>query len=179
MAGELTTIARPYAEAAYKLARETDAVDHWSQALGLLAAVAGDPEMARQIANPTVPRERLRDLILEVCGDALPGQARNLVHLLADNARLGAIDEIARLFEELRIRQRGVRQVTVRTAYGLDASEEASLAKVLKAHLGTDIELGIEEDASLIGGIEIRAGDLVIDGSIRGKLQRLATELQF
>jgi len=66
MAGDITTIARPYAEAVYKLARETDSVDAWSQALGLLSSVAGDPEMARQIANPTVPRERLRDLILEV-----------------------------------------------------------------------------------------------------------------
>ncbi len=179
MAGEITTVARPYAEAVYKLARETDSVEDWSGALGLLAAIAADPDMARQIANPTVPRDRLRDLILDICGSELLDQAKNLVHVLAANARLGAIGEIARLFEDLRVRQRGLRQVTVRSAYPLAADDEKSLADILKSHLGGEVELVVEEDPSLIGGVEIRAGDLVIDGSIRGKLQRLATQLQF
>jgi F-type H+-transporting ATPase subunit delta len=179
MAGDTTSIARPYAEAVFKLARETDSVDAWSASLTLLATIAADPDMTRQIANPTVPRERLRDLILDICGPDLPGQAKNLVSLLAENARLGAIGEIARLFEELRVKQRGVRQVTVRSAYALAAADEQRLAQALRARLSSEIELTVEEDPSLLGGIEIRAGDLVIDGSVRGKLQRLATELQF
>lgn len=179
MAGDITTIARPYAEAVFKLARETDSVEAWSAALSLLAALADDPDMARQIANPTAPRERLRDLILDICGADLLPQAKNLVRLLAENARLGAISEIARLFDDLRVKQRGLRQVTVRSAHPLDAAEEAGLAEALRTHLGAEIELTVEEDPSLLGGVEIRAGDLVIDGSVRGKLQRLATQLQF
>jgi len=177
MAGDITTIARPYAEAVYKLARETDAVEAWSDSLNLLATIADDPDMARQIANPTVPRERLRDLILDICGADLSAQGKNFVGLLAENARLAAIGEIARLFDDLRVKQRGLRQVTVRSAYPLDAAEQARLADVLRTHLGTEIELTVEEDSSLLGGVEIRAGDLVIDGSVRGKLQRLATQL--
>ncbi|MBK1701191.1 F0F1 ATP synthase subunit delta [Thiococcus pfennigii] len=179
MAGDITTIARPYAEAVYKLARETDSVESWSAALSLLATIADDPDMARQIANPTAPRERLRDLILDICGPDLPPQARNLVGLLAENARLEAISEIARLFDDLRVKQRGLRQVTVRSAYPLEAAEETRLIEVLRTHLGAEIELTVEEDPGLLGGVEIHAGDLVIDDSVRGKLQRLATQLQF
>ncbi|MEY6431197.1 F0F1 ATP synthase subunit delta [Thioalkalicoccus limnaeus] len=179
MAGDITTIARPYAEAVFKLAREANAVDAWNEALVQLAAIAADPEMARQIANPTVPRERLCDLILDVCGSSLPGPARNLVRVLGENARLGAIGEIARLFDDLRTKQRGLRQVTVRSAFALDKAEQQQLAEVLRNHLGAEIELTVEEDASLLGGVEIHAGDLVIDGSVRGKLRRLATQMQF
>jgi F-type H+-transporting ATPase subunit delta len=119
MAGELTTIARPYAEAVFDRAKETGQLEAWSEALGLLAAVATDPQVAPQIANPNVPRERIRDLLIQVGGDTLPGEAANLVRLLADNGRLAAIPEIAELFEARREADQGVRQVQVRSAFPL------------------------------------------------------------
>jgi F-type H+-transporting ATPase subunit delta len=178
MAGDITTIARPYAQAAFSRATETGQLDPWSQALADLAAIAESDEMARQIANPNVPRERLRDIILSVAGDGLPEEARNLVRLLADNSRLGALPEIARLFDELKTAEQGVRQVLVRSAFAMNAAQQRELAAALKARLGADVELTVEKDTALIGGIEVRAGDLVIDGTVRGKIQRLATELQ-
>jgi len=178
MAGELTTIARPYAEAAFDRAKETGQLDTWSEALGLLAAAATDPQVAPQIANPNVPRERIRDLLIEVCGEALPLEAANLVRLLSDNGRLAAIPEIAELFEARREADRGVRQVVVRSAYSLGEDERQAIATAMARRLGAQVELAVEEDSALIGGVEIRAGDLVIDDSVRGKLKQIAHALQ-
>jgi F-type H+-transporting ATPase subunit delta len=179
MAGELTTIARPYAEAVFDRAKETGQLEAWSGALGLLAAVATDPQVAPQIANPNVPRERIRDLLIQVGGDTLPGEVANLVRLLADNGRLAAIPEIAELFEARREADQGVRQVQVRSAFPLAEAERQAIAAAMARRLGAQVELAVEEDPALIGGVEIRAGDLVIDDSVRGKLKQLAHALQF
>ena len=179
MAGEITTVARPYAEAVFARAKETGEVDRWSQALALLAGVASDPQMAAQIANPNVARERLRDMIIEVCGDSLPGEATNLVRLLCDNARLAALPEIAAFFEASREADRGLRKVLVRSAFPMDDAQQAEIAQAMARRLGGSVELTVEQDPQLIGGIEIRAGDLVIDDSVRGKLKQLAQALQF
>jgi F-type H+-transporting ATPase subunit delta len=179
MAGELTTIARPYAEAVFERAKETGQLEAWSQALGLLGAAATDPQVAPQIANPNVPRGRIRDLLIEVCGDGLPGEVANLVRLLADNGRLAAIPEIAELFEARREADQGVRQILVRSAFPLGEDERQAIAEAMARRLGAQVELAVEEDPALIGGVEIRAGDLVIDDSVRGKLKQLAHALHF
>jgi len=179
MAGDLTTIARPYAEAAYNRAKELGQVQAWSDALQLLSQIGSDPEMARQIANPNIPRESIRDLVLEIAGGALPQEVGNLVRLLADNARLSAIPEIAQLFEISREADQGVRQVLVRSAYPLGDDERQELTAAMVRRLGGQVELTVEEDPGLLGGVEIRAGDLVIDDSVRGKLDQLAHALQF
>lgn len=178
MAGDITTIARPYAEAAFARAQESGAIPAWSGALNLLGALAGDPAMAAQITNPEIPRDLARDMLLDLGGDTLPTEVRNLVKLLAENQRLSVLPEIAKVFEALETRNKGIRQVHIRSAYALDAQLQKLLAKSLKAKLNAEVELTVEKDTSLIGGIEIRADDLVIDGSVRGKLQRLASELQ-
>lgn len=178
MAGDITTIARPYAEAAFARAQETGQGGAWADGLALLSAIAGSPEMAEQIGNPNVQRERLRDVILEIAGNALPAEAQNLVELLTESNRLVVIPEIAVLYDELMAAHAGLREVRVRSAYAMDVSQQGELAKALKQRLGADVELTVENDPSLIGGVELRAGDLVIDGSIRGKLRKLATELQ-
>lgn len=178
MAGDLTTIARPYAEAAFDSAKATARLEAWSAALGLLAAAADDPQVAPQIANPNVPREQIRDLLIEVCGKSLPGECANLVRLLADNGRLAAIPEVARLFEARREADQGVRQVLVRSAFALDEDARQAIGAAMARRLGAEVELTLEEDPALIGGIEIRAGDLVIDGSVRGKLKQIAHALQ-
>ncbi|MBK1721806.1 F0F1 ATP synthase subunit delta [Thiocystis violacea] len=179
MAGDITTIARPYAEAVFERAKEAGQIAAWSEALALLSAVTSDPQVAAQIGNPTVPRESIRDLVLEVCGDALPAEAVNLLKLLTLNARLDAVCEIARLFEERRIADEGVRHVLVRSAFEVDAEQQEALAKALSKRLGGQVDLEVETDSALLGGIEIRAGDLVIDDSVRGKIKQLAHALQF
>jgi F-type H+-transporting ATPase subunit delta len=179
MAGDITTIARPYAEAVFARARETNGLDAWSEVLALLAAIVADEQLARLIANPNVPRERVRDAIVGVAGSSLSLEAENFVRVLAENNRLQALPEISRLFDELRAAQQGVRQVLVRSAYAMSAEDQQQLADTLRRHLGGQVELSVEEDPELIGGVEVRAGDLVIDGSVRGKLQKLANELQF
>jgi F-type H+-transporting ATPase subunit delta len=179
MAGDITTIARPYAEAAFERARETGQIDVWSQALELLATVTTDPRLAAQIGNPSVPRERVRDIILEVCGENLPAEAVNFLRLLSRNARLTALPEIARLFEISRIADQGVRHVLIRSAFEVSADEQDSLAAALAQRFGGRVDLTVETDRALIGGIEIRAGDLVIDDSVRGKIKQLAHALQF
>lgn len=178
MAGDITTLARPYAEAAFARAQETGEIPAWSDALSLLGALAADPTMAAQIVNPEIPRDLPRDMLLDLGGEALPAETRNLVKLLAENKRLSVLPEIAKVFEELETRNKGIRQVHIRSAYALDAQQQRLLAKVLKTKLNAEVELTVEKDTSLIGGVEIRADDLVIDGSVRGKLQRLASELQ-
>jgi len=179
MAGDITTIARPYAEAAFARARESMQVGAWGDALTTLSAIAADPVMAEQIGNPNLPRERLRDAILEVADGGIPSEVGNLISLLAANNRLSALPEITRLFEAFQVRHQGVRRVQVSSAFELEENTRRDLAAALEKRLGAVVEMTVETDPSLIGGIQIRAGDLVIDGSVRGKLHKLATELQF
>lgn len=179
MAGDITTIARPYAEAVFARARETEGLDAWSEVLALLAAIVADEHLAGLIANPNVPRERVRDTVLGVAGASLSVEAENFVRLLTENNRLQALPEISRLFDELKAAQQGIRQVVVRSAYAMSEGDQKALAETLRRHLGGQVELSVEQDPELIGGVEVRAGDLVIDGSVRGKLQKLANELQF
>jgi F-type H+-transporting ATPase subunit delta len=179
MAGDITTIARPYAAAVFERAKETGQVPGWSDALGLLATIGADPDMARQISNPNVPRVTLRDIVLQVAGDALPAEAANLVRLLAQNDRLVVLPELALLFEAMRTAEQGLRAVRVRSAYALTKAEQHALTDALSVRLGGSVDLTVEQDRALIGGVEIRVGDLVIDGSIRAKLDKLATQLEF
>lgn len=179
MAGDSTTIARPYAEAAFDLAQEQRALDAWSDALGSLAAIVEDPQIAAQIGNPNVPRATLRDLIFGIAGEGLGKEVQALVRLLADNKRLMVLPDISRLFEQMKRAAEGLRRVEIRSAYPVDAADQAALAAVLKSHFGADVELSVETDAALIGGIVIRAGDVLIDGSVRGKLDQLSNALHF
>lgn len=179
MAGELTTIARPYAEAAFARAQETGQVEAWSEPLSVLAAIAEDPQAGAQIRNPEVSRERLLEMILGVAGPSLPTDLANLVRILADNGRLVVLPEIATLYEERRVASQGLREVLVRSAFPVDAAQEQALAAALARRFGGQVDLTLEQDPDLIGGVEIRAGDLVIDDSVRGKLKQLAHALQF
>jgi len=184
MAGDITTIARPYAEAVFSQALDAGRLEDWGDSLRMLAAIAGDPDMAAQIGNPNIGRDRLCEAVLAIVGDRLPPgesfakQVENLVRLLAVNGRLALLPEIARLFDDLEVRHQGVRQVHVLSAFELGEGARQELTAALAKRLGAEVEMTVETDPSLIGGVEIRAGDLVIDGSVRGKLAKLATELQ-
>jgi F-type H+-transporting ATPase subunit delta len=178
MAQEKLTIARPYAEAVFGRAQETDKLDLWSEMLGLLSAVVASPEVSVLIDNPSLSRDRVQGLILEVGGGRLSEEGANLVKVLAQNDRLSLLPEIAELFGQLKREREGLLQVQVRSAYALNKAQEKVLADALKARLGREIEIHAEKDPSLIGGLVIRAGDLVIDGSVRGRLRKLTNELR-
>ena len=177
MAGEATTIARPYAEAAFKRAAETGKLGQWSDALGLLAAVVQDPAMAGLIANPKLGKAQLVDLVFDIVGDKLDDEAKNLVRLLVEYGRLAIAPAVAELFEERKSAQEGTLDVQVTSAFAIDGNQEAALAAALKAKLGREVRITSEQDPELIGGVRIRAGDMVIDGSVRGQLAQLANEL--
>jgi F-type H+-transporting ATPase subunit delta len=174
---DLKTLARPYAEAVFKLAQETGRIDQWSRMLEFLATVMADREMAWAAANPKVGEQAFLRLILEVGKGYLDREGENFVKLLVHSRRITLIDQIRELFEQYRAEHEGYMDVKVITAYPLSEEDRASLVAELEKNLGKKIRLSSQEDADLIGGVVIRAGDKVIDGSVRGQLERLAKRL--
>lgn len=177
MAQDATTIARPYAEAVFARAETGNTFDSWSDMLGFLAEAVKDPGLSEFIGNPLVDRKHLEQLLLDIGGDRLTDEGRNLTRLLVQNDRLPVLPEIAVVYEQLKAESQRVLKVHVLSAYALQPEQQQLIAAALKSRLGRDITLTTDEDRALIGGVHIRAGDLVIDGSVRGKLQRMANEL--
>ena len=177
MAFDAITIARPYAEALFSSAEGSGTLDRWSEVLELLATVAQDSAMAAVIADPLFDQADLIKLIQEIGGDKLDAEAQNLIQLLVENGRLTVLPEIATLYEQLKAESQKALKVHVRSAYEFTEDQEQQIAAGLKRKLGLDVTIISEQDESLIGGVHIRAGDLVIDGSIKGKIEQLANEL--
>lgn len=173
---EKATIARPYARAAFEQAREEGKLRDWSQMLGLIAAVVQDPLMERVIGDPKLGEERLYGLVADICGERLSATGRNFLRILVDAGRLDIAPEVFTQFEEKRARAEGVSDVDVITAYELDAAQQKQVAEAMKKRLGRDVQIRSEVDQSIIGGVIIRAGDSVIDASLRGRLRQLANE---
>ncbi|BAZ92632.1 ATP synthase subunit delta [Thiohalobacter sp. COW1] len=174
---ELTTIARPYAQAVFRLAREQQNLDAWSDMLGLMAVVASDPDMQRLLDNPRLTEDQLAGFFLEICGERLNAEGRNLVRVLAENRRLAALPEMFRLYQEHKSAAEGAIKAELITAYPATEAHKATVLEALKQRFGREVELECRTDQNLVGGAIIRAGDTVIDGSVRGKLARLATAL--
>ncbi len=174
---ETSTVARPYAQALFELARAQQQLAQWSDVLAHAAAVARDPTMAGLIGSPRVDRQQLAGLFIEVCGGELPDTGRNLLRLLAENRRLAVLPEIARQFEVLRAEAEGITEAQVISAQPVDAAQQQRIAAALQARLGREVTLTCTTDPSLLGGAVIRAGDLVIDGSVKGKLTKLISAL--
>jgi F-type H+-transporting ATPase subunit delta len=173
---EKATIARPYARAAFDYARAQGALADWSAALDAAAQVAADPRVEPLLSSPQVPAAAITGLIAEAAG-AAAGPVRNFLDLLAENGRLAWLPEIAAQYEVLRREAEQVADVEVVSAMDLDEAQKARLAQALRTRLGREVRMHTRTDASLIGGAIVRAGDLVIDGSLKGRLGRLATEM--
>ena len=174
---DLTTIARPYAQAALSQAQTEDDLAGWGDMLQFLSSVVRDPTMAGVIANPSVETSEVERLMLNVAGERLSATGTNFVRLLASNHRLAALPEIQQQFERLRGDLEGRLQVDIISAYELSESQVGELSTAVARKLGRQVEVSSTVDSALIGGVIIRAGDLVIDASMRGRLAQMGVAL--
>ncbi len=174
---EISTIARPYAVAAYKLGREQNALGKWSEMLGFAAAVANDTQIKAYIQDPKVVSGDLQTTFLKVCGDQLNENGQNLVKVLVEYGRLSILPEIASAFEALKAQDEGTLDAEIIAASKPSAAEVKDLVTRLEAKFGKKIEASVSVDPELIGGIKIVVGDTVIDASVKGQLQNLAYTL--
>ena len=175
---ERATIARPYARAAFAHASEAKDLAAWSKLLAAAAAGASDSRVARLIGNPHVTGEELVDLLGGLSKQAAGEAGRNFLKALAENRRLHLLPYIAAQFEALRADVEGVVDVEVIAAREIAAPQEKKLAAALRKRLGREVRMHTRIDESLLGGAIVRAGDLVIDGSLKGRLERLGSALQ-
>lgn len=174
---ELTTIARPYAKAAFEYAMQADQLANWSQMLGFAAQVVADEMMQQVLTSPHLGKQEQAEAMLAVCEGKLDSHASNFIKLLAENGRLLALPEIESLFDFLRREFEKTVSAQVTSASSLNENQINQLKEKLAANLGRKVEIKINLDESLIGGLIIQAEDLVIDGSLRGKLSKLSDTL--
>jgi F-type H+-transporting ATPase subunit delta len=170
------TFARPYARAAFELARAQNALGEWAGKLAIAAQVAADPRVTALFGDPRVSQAELAALVLPE-GENTDSAFGTFVRVLAENGRLPVLPEIGALFEELKHEAERVLKVNVRSATPIDAAEAAKLKDALKRRFGRDIEIEQSIDAGVLGGAVIDAGETVIDGSGRGRLARLESAL--
>jgi F-type H+-transporting ATPase subunit delta len=174
---EISTIARPYAVAAFNLGKEQNALAKWSEMLGFAAAVASDAQMQAFIQDPKVVSSALQDTFLKVCGDQLNEYGQNLIKVLVEYNRMDILPAITSAFEELKAQDEGVLDAQIIAAAKPSAAEVKDLVKRLEVKFGKKIEAKVSVDSELIGGIKIIVGDTVIDASVKGQLQSLAYTL--
>jgi len=175
---ELATLARPYAVAVFDLAVEANNFDEWSDTLNFLATVVDYPTMVKVIANPQIDKKTLTNIILDICRDHISETGDNFVKILVDNNRLPAIPEIVLQYEQLKAQQQGYLIIEIVSPYPVEPSQLEEIKTVLQKRFGKAVDINITIDKSLLGGWLIRVGDEVIDISLLGRLQQLATELR-
>ncbi len=176
MADKLT-IARPYARAAFQEASLENRLSQWSDSLKVAAAVVRDARVENLLGNPQVTPQQLAQLVIDIAGPSLGEHGANFVRTLAENRRLAYLPEISAQFESLKDDAQGLADVTVISAATLDGPQAAKLAAALEKRLKRTVRLHTEVDPALIGGAIVRSGDLVIDGSVSTRLERIAYEL--
>lgn len=171
---ELSTLARPYARAAFEYARNAGELTQWAEQLATAAAVASDSVVEGMLGDPALTAQQQAKTLSDICGDSIGAQARNFVAILADNKRLPLLPEIYNLFEQYKANQEKSVDVEVISAFDLADEMRDKLARGLGAKLEREVKVRTSTDSNLLGGVLIRAGDLVIDGSVRGRLNKLA-----
>jgi len=175
---EPSTIARPYAEAAFRLADAQGKLAEWSVALANLAAVAADARVRGAVGDPNLPAAKAAGLIISVLAGKLSGEAENFVRVLAENGRLGVVTEIRAHFEALKNEREGTVDAEVYTAFEMDPGQLADLVSRLEKKTGRKVKTRVSVDKSLIGGVKVVIGDKVIDGSARAQLSALENALK-
>lgn len=174
---ELITAARPYARAAFEVAKANAEAEKWTEMLTFMAAVAYDPTMRAVLNSPRLSQQQAADLFISVCEQQITERGKNFIKLLAENDRITLLPEIAALYQHYRADAEGTVDAEVISASEINESQLSKIAASLKQRLGKQVRLTSRVDETLIGGAIIRAGDLVIDGSIRGRLDKLSTAL--
>ena len=171
---ELSTLARPYAKAAFEYALDKNELSQWYGQLATVAAVAADEGMVAVLTNPSLTAAQQASKLSDVCGDSLSAAVRNYIAILAANKRLALLPEIYALFAQYKANREKTIEVEVVSAFDLEDSVRDRLAESLGRKLERQVNVQTSTDSNLLGGVLIRAGDLVIDGSVRGKLDKLA-----
>ncbi len=175
---ESVTIARPYAQAVFRLARESQALTAWSDRLKRLAAIAQDAEMAKVVGNPKFSAGQVADLFVSLTGEAGNKELASFVGILAENERIDVLTQIQEIYEQLKSADEGVKEAVVTSAYPLDDAQLKNLMSQLESHFGSKLQPQVLVDAALIGGIKVTVGDQILDASVRGKLDAMATALK-
>ncbi len=171
---ELSTLARPYARAAFEYAKEHGTVDAWSEQLAVAAAVVGEERIAAALDDPSLTTAQQAGTLCDVCGDALGSEVKNFVSIVASNKRLPLLPRINEQFAQFKASLEQSVDVEVVSAFDLADSARDKLAQALGAKLEREVNVTTSTDSELLGGVLIRAGDMVIDGSVRGRLNKLA-----
>ncbi len=175
---ELAALARPYAEAVFLMAEEKGQLDQWSDMLGFLKQVTSDELLKKISDNPKVSKEALQEAMIDICKGQMDDNGQNLIKLLIKNNRLEIAGELCEQFEVKKAEKTGMIDVKVTSAFPMSDSDKDGLTKSLSSSFGKQVKISVEEDSSLVGGMIIRAGDKVIDGSLSGQIQQLANKLK-
>jgi len=174
---ELMTIARPYAEAAFDLAKEKNSLGAWSETLSNLATVASDEAMVAMIKNPAYSDENKIDVFKSVMGEGLSAEAANLLSIMAENGRLITLPEVAETFNQLKAEEEKVVRATVYTARKLTQEQTKKLSAALNAKFDAEVEIEAVVDADLLSGIKIKVGDWAVDGTAISQLTKLGAAI--
>ncbi len=171
---ELQTLARPYARAAFEYANSSGSLDDWSEQLAAVAAISRFDKVAKLLGSPEKTSEEKAQLMVTLAGDVLGDAQQRYMQVLADNHRLSLLPEIVVQFEELKAQHDQRVDITIVTPFELEQAQIDKLKQAMAARMSMATEVSTEVDSTLLGGVLIKAGDTVIDGSVRGRLNRLA-----
>ncbi|MEN3753087.1 F0F1 ATP synthase subunit delta [Mangrovibacter yixingensis] len=174
---EFVTVARPYAKAAFDFAVEHQNVDRWQEMLAFAAEVSKNEQVAELISGALAP-ETLAASFIAICGDQVDTHAQNLIKVMAENGRLSVLPDVLEQFVLLRAALEATVEVDVTSASALSEEQLSKISAAMEKRLSRKVKLNCKIDKSVMAGIVIRAGDMVIDGSVRGRLERLADVLQ-
>ena len=174
---EFITVARPYAKAAFDFAVEHQSVERWQDMLAFAAEVTKNEQMAELLSGALAP-ETLAESFIAVCGEQLDESGQNLIRVMAENGRLNALPDVLEQFIHLRAVSEATAEVDVISAAALSEQQLAKISAAMEKRLSRKVKLNCKIDKSVMAGVIIRSGDMVIDGSVRGRLERLADVLQ-
>ena len=175
---ELAALARPYSEAVFALAEEKGQIDDWSYYLSFLTQIMSDKSLSKAANNPKVSKEDFQTAVLGICEGQMDDSGLNFVKLLIQNGRLQIVGAMAKQFEVKKAEKEGILDISVTSAFPFSESDLKDLTSSLSKSFGKKVKISVKEDSSLIGGMIIRAGDKVIDGSLSGQIQQLAKQLK-
>jgi len=175
---ELTTVARPYAEAAFELAREQNALPVWSEMLRFAMTIVADERVTAALENPRLSAGDKEALLLSIAGDRVTGDGRNFLRVLIEADRIALLPQIRALFDQLKDDAENVAKAQIESALPLSPEQAAELTAALEKRFGKKIEATVSVNATLIGGARVTVGDAVIDGSVQAKLEAMRAQLR-